>query len=84
MFATSLDRALDELLLGPGEVAAVRAALDDDLDAPAAREAIDVLAGAIIAHAGDDPTAPSGLRQAAGLLGIQLDEEPPGGSPSGT
>jgi L-cysteine:1D-myo-inositol 2-amino-2-deoxy-alpha-D-glucopyranoside ligase len=65
-------------------LAAVRAALDDDLDAPTAREAIDVLAGAIIAHAGDDPTAPSGLRQAAGLLGIQLDEEPPGDSPSGT
>ncbi|MDE0748575.1 MAG: cysteine--tRNA ligase [Acidimicrobiales bacterium] len=65
-------------------LAAVRAALDDDLDAPTAREAIDVLAGAIIAHAGDDPTAPSGLRQAAGLLGIQLDEESPGDSPSGT
>ena len=65
-------------------LAAVRAALDDDLDAPTAREAIDVLAGAIIAHAGDDPTAPSGLRQAAGLLGIQLDEEPSGDSPSGT
>ncbi|MEC9202939.1 MAG: cysteine--tRNA ligase [Actinomycetota bacterium] len=65
-------------------LAAVRAALDDDLDAPTARKAIDVLAGAIIAHAGDDPTAPSGLRQAAGLLGIQLDEEPSGDSPSGT
>ncbi|MCH2412075.1 MAG: cysteine--tRNA ligase [Acidimicrobiales bacterium] len=65
-------------------LAAVRAALDDDLDAPTAREAIDVLAGAIIAHSGDDPTAPSGLRQAAGLLGIQLDEEPSGDSPSGT
>ena len=65
-------------------LAAVRAALDDDLDAPTAREAIDVLAGAIIAHAGAAPTAPSGLRQAAGLLGIQLDEEPSGDSPSGT
>ena len=65
-------------------LAAVRAALDAALDAPPAREAIDVVAGAIIAHAGDDPTAPSGLRQAAGLLGIQLDEEPSGDSPSGT
>ena len=61
-----------------------RAALDDDLDASTARDAIDVLAGAIIAHAGDDPTAPAGLRQAAGLLGIHLDETPPGDAPSGT
>ncbi len=65
-------------------LAAVRAALDDDLDASTARDAIDVLAGAIIAHAGDDPTAPAGLRQAAGLLGIHLDETPPGDAPSGT
>ena len=80
-FDTAIDDGITRL---SRLVDAVRAALDDDLDAPPAREAIDVLAGAIIAHAGDDPTAPSGLRQAAGLLGIQLDEEPPGDSPSGT
>ncbi|HJL77486.1 MAG TPA: hypothetical protein QF417_09470, partial [Acidimicrobiales bacterium] len=63
---------------------AVRAALDDDLDAPTALDAIDVLAGAIIAHAGDDPSAPTGLREAASLLGIHLDKSPAGDAPSGT
>ena len=65
-------------------LAAVRAALDDDLDTPTALDAIDVLAGAILAHSGDDPTAPAGLREAAGLLGIHLDATEPVDAPSGT
>ena len=65
-------------------LAAVRAALDDDLDTPTALDAIDVLAGAILAHSGDDPTAPAGLREAAGLLGIHLEATEPVDAPSGT
>ena len=50
----------------------VRAALDDDLDAPRAREAIDRLARDIISGIGDDTTSASGLREAAELVGIDL------------
>ncbi len=53
-------------------LAEVRAALDDDLDAPRAREAIDELARAIIAGDGDDPAASDGLREAAELVGVDL------------
>ena len=51
----------------------VRAALDDDLDAPRAREAIDTLAKAILAGNGTDTTAGAGLREAAELVGVQVD-----------
>jgi len=50
----------------------VRTALDDDLDAPRARDAIDSLAMAILAGTGTDETAGAGLREAAELLGIQV------------
>ena len=51
----------------------VRAALDDDLDTVAARDALDLLASGILSGAGDDPTAAAGLANAAALLGIRLD-----------
>ncbi|MBV8950279.1 MAG: cysteine--1-D-myo-inosityl 2-amino-2-deoxy-alpha-D-glucopyranoside ligase, partial [Actinobacteria bacterium] len=51
--------------------ARVRAALDDDLDAPRAVEALDDLASAILSG-GDDPTAPDVLRELGNLLGIDL------------
>ena len=54
-------------------LAAVRAALDDDLDTVTARDAIDLLAGGILAGSGEDPTAASGLASAAALLGLRLD-----------
>jgi len=54
-------------------LAAVRAALDDDLDTATARQAIDLLAGGILSGSGDDPTAASGLATAAALLGVRLD-----------
>ena len=54
-------------------LAAVRAALDDDLDTATARQAIDLLAGGILSGSGDDPTAASGLAAAAALLGVRLD-----------
>ena len=54
-------------------LAAVRAALDDDLDTVTARDAIDLLAGGILAGSGEDPTAASGLAGAAALLGLRLD-----------
>ena len=50
----------------------VRAALDDDLDAPTARTALESLAEAILAGRGDDPTSGDGLRRAAGLVGIAV------------
>ena len=50
----------------------VRAALDDDLDAPTARTAIDNLAQSILEAKGGDPTAGEGLAQAARLVGINL------------
>ena len=54
-------------------LAAVRAALDDDLDTVTARDALDLLAGGILSGTGDDPTAAAGLANAAALLGIRLD-----------
>jgi len=51
----------------------VRAALDDDLDAPRAREAIDKLALAILAGEGTDPSSGDGLREAAELVGVNID-----------
>ena len=59
-------------------LAAVRAALDDDLDAPTARDAIDSLARAILDGDGDDETAGAGLAEAAALIGLNL----PGASES--
>ena len=54
-------------------LAAVRGALDDDLDTVTARDALDLLASGILSGAGDDPTAAAGLANAAALLGIRLD-----------
>ncbi len=51
-------------------LAAVRDALDDDLDAPTARDAIDRFARQTIDGRGDDPRAGDGLAEAAQLLGI--------------
>ncbi|NNK91081.1 MAG: cysteine--tRNA ligase [Acidimicrobiia bacterium] len=51
---------------------AVRAALDDDLDAPAARRLLDDLARGILAGDGEDAGAGAGLAEAAGLVGIAL------------
>src|SRR5262249_6047939 len=49
--------------------ARVRAALDDDLDAPRALEALDDLASAVLSGSGD-PSAPVVLRELGQLLGI--------------
>ena len=51
--------------------ARVRAALDDDLDVPTALEALDDLASAVLSG-GDDPTAPTVLRELGDLLGVDL------------
>jgi L-cysteine:1D-myo-inositol 2-amino-2-deoxy-alpha-D-glucopyranoside ligase len=53
-------------------LAAVRTALDDDLDAPTARDAIDAFARAILNGAGEDTNAGAGLAEAAELLGVLL------------
>jgi L-cysteine:1D-myo-inositol 2-amino-2-deoxy-alpha-D-glucopyranoside ligase len=53
--------------------ARVRAALDDDLDAPAARRALEDLARAIERGDGDDRHAPDALRELAMLTGIDLE-----------
>lgn len=58
-------------------LATIRNALDDDLNTAAARDALDMLAGAILAGAGDDPSSAAGLAEAAGLLGIRLDDSVP-------
>jgi L-cysteine:1D-myo-inositol 2-amino-2-deoxy-alpha-D-glucopyranoside ligase len=50
----------------------VRDALDDDLDAPRAVEALDDLASAILSG-GDDTSAPEAFREVARLLGVDLD-----------
>jgi L-cysteine:1D-myo-inositol 2-amino-2-deoxy-alpha-D-glucopyranoside ligase len=50
----------------------VRDALDDDLDAPRAVEALDDLASAILSG-GDDTSAPDAFRDVARLLGVDLD-----------
>ncbi|MGH9031731.1 MAG: cysteine--tRNA ligase [Acidimicrobiia bacterium] len=49
----------------------VRGALDDDLDAPRALEALDDLASAVLSG-GSDTTAPVVLRELAALLGLDL------------
>jgi len=54
-------------------LAAVRSAIDNDLDLPTARHALDLLAGAILAGVGDNRGAVAGLAEAAGLLGIHLE-----------
>jgi L-cysteine:1D-myo-inositol 2-amino-2-deoxy-alpha-D-glucopyranoside ligase len=51
--------------------AAVRAALDDDLDAPRALDALDDLASAILSG-GSHPEAPGVLLELANLLGLDL------------
>ena len=51
--------------------ARVRAAIDDDLDAPKALEALDDLASAVLSG-GHDTTAPVVLRELGALLGIDL------------
>ncbi len=50
----------------------VRAALDDDLDAPRAVEALDDLASAVLSG-GDDPRTPTVLRELGELIGVDLD-----------
>jgi L-cysteine:1D-myo-inositol 2-amino-2-deoxy-alpha-D-glucopyranoside ligase len=52
--------------------AAVRDALDDDLDAPRALEALDDLASAILSG-GDDESAPGVFRATAAVLGLDLE-----------
>jgi L-cysteine:1D-myo-inositol 2-amino-2-deoxy-alpha-D-glucopyranoside ligase len=49
----------------------VRAAIDDDVDAPRAIEALDDLASAILSG-GDDASAPGVLRELAALVGVPL------------
>ena len=49
----------------------VRAAIDDDLDAPRALEALDDLASAVLSG-GHDTTAPATLRELGALLGVDL------------
>ncbi len=53
----------------------VRAALDNDLDAPTALYALMELADAIL-EGGDDPTAPTLLRELGALVGVELDAAP--------
>jgi L-cysteine:1D-myo-inositol 2-amino-2-deoxy-alpha-D-glucopyranoside ligase len=52
--------------------AQVRAAIDDDLDAPRALEALDDMASAILSG-GDDASAPGALRDLAALVGVDLE-----------
>lgn len=53
----------------------VRAALDDDLDAPSALHALTELADAIL-EGGDDPAAPTVLGELGALVGIDLGAAP--------
>ncbi|MEM9466420.1 MAG: cysteine--tRNA ligase [Actinomycetota bacterium] len=53
----------------------VRAALDDDLDAPTALGVLLELADAIL-DGGDDPTAPTLLGELGALVGLELDQAP--------
>jgi L-cysteine:1D-myo-inositol 2-amino-2-deoxy-alpha-D-glucopyranoside ligase len=68
--AASVDRGAD----AEPFAARVRAAIDDDLDAPRALEALDDLASAILSG-GDDERAPETLRALARLLGVELGHE---------
>ena len=55
----------------------LRAALDDDLDAPAARAVLEELARAVLAGGtGDDESAPAALRELGRLCGVELDRPP--------
>ena len=80
-----LDRlyAAAHQLAGPDPTpytARLRAALDNDLDAPRALAELDSLASAILAspgpEGGNDPTAPGILHQLARLCGVDLDSPP--------
>ncbi|MGI9607804.1 MAG: class I tRNA ligase family protein [Acidimicrobiales bacterium] len=53
-------------------LAAVRACLDDDLNARGARAALEALTNAILDGGGSDQAAGQGLREAADLVGIAL------------
>lgn len=53
----------------------VRAALDDDLDAPTALGTLTELANAIL-EGGDDPAAPTVLGELGALVGVDLDTAP--------
>jgi L-cysteine:1D-myo-inositol 2-amino-2-deoxy-alpha-D-glucopyranoside ligase len=55
----------------------VHDALDDDLDAPKARDALDELARGILSGAGVHDQAPAALRELAALCGIDLDKPLP-------
>jgi L-cysteine:1D-myo-inositol 2-amino-2-deoxy-alpha-D-glucopyranoside ligase len=55
--------------------ARVREAIDSDLDAPHALEALDDLASAILSG-GDDTAAPVVLRELGALVGVDLDRTP--------
>jgi L-cysteine:1D-myo-inositol 2-amino-2-deoxy-alpha-D-glucopyranoside ligase len=58
---------------GAGLLAAVREALADDLDAPAALTVVDAWADAALAGAGDDPEAPALMRRTVDArLGVRL------------
>ncbi|MCA2219366.1 cysteine--1-D-myo-inosityl 2-amino-2-deoxy-alpha-D-glucopyranoside ligase [Jidongwangia harbinensis] len=58
---------------GEGLLAAVREALADDLDSPAALALVDAWAEAALAGAGDDPAAPALMRRTVDArLGIRL------------
>ena len=55
----------------------LRAALDDDLDAPSARAVLEELAWAILADGtGSEESAPAALRELGRLCGIELDRPP--------
>ena len=53
----------------------VRAALDDDLDAPTVIALLGELADSIL-QGGDDPAAPTVLRELGALIGVDLDAAP--------
>ncbi len=64
---------LDAALNAADVVTAIRAALADDLDAPAALAAVDAWAGASLAIDGDDTDAPALVAEAVdALLGVRL------------
>jgi L-cysteine:1D-myo-inositol 2-amino-2-deoxy-alpha-D-glucopyranoside ligase len=58
-----------------------RAAIDHDLDAPRALEALDDLASAVLSG-GSDPSAPGVLRELGGLLGLDLSRPLVPGAPA--
>lgn len=55
-----------------GDIERLRGALDDDLNAPGALEVLDDMASALLSG-GTSPDAPRQLREAAALLGLDLD-----------